>query len=76
MCVATLLAPTADSSGVMGTRLAQAISCGWRDWGETSTMTLNRTMNVSDLSGRIFVMAQVEASYSRNSITKHPGVTS
>ena len=31
-------------------------------------------MNVSDSNGQNFVMAQVEASYSRNSATKHTGV--
>jgi len=43
---------------------------------EASTLTLDRTMNVSDSSGQIFVMAQVEASYSRNSATKYTGVMS
>ena len=43
---------------------------------EASTLTPNRTMNVSDSSEQNFVMAQVEASYSRNSATKHTGVTS
>ena len=78
VCVSSLLAPTVDSSGAMGTRLAQAGSGGWRDWGEASNFnwTPDRTMNVSDSSGRIGVMAQVEASHSGNSITKDPGVTS
>jgi len=42
---------------------------------EASTLNPDGTVNVSDSSGRIFVMAQVEAFYSRNSATKHTGVT-
>ena len=41
---------------------------------EASTLTPDRTINVSDSSGQNFVMVQVEASYSRNSATKHTGV--
>ena len=38
---------------------------------EASTLNPNRTMNVSDSNGRIFAMAQAEASYSRNFATKY-----